>query len=241
MTPHITAKKGEIAKIVLMAGDPLRAKFIAENYLDKDYKLVNEVRGMLAFTGTYKGKPVTVMGHGMGIPSIGIYSYELFKFYEVDTIIRIGSCGAFLPEIKLGDIVLAQTSISDSCYASNMNVKTDNMSLKATPELFDLVKSIADKKHIKHYDGLVLASDSFYGETNGEYIDNLKKQNKIIAVEMEAFALYTNAIKLNKKALTILSVSDSISNKVELSADERRTNFRTMMELALDTVVELSK
>ncbi len=181
------------------------------------------------------------MGHGMGIPSIGIYSYELFKFYEVDTIIRIGSCGAFLPEINLGDIVLVETSISDSCYASNMNVKTQNMSLKANQGLLNLVKSIADKKQIKHYDGLVLASDSFYGETNGEYIDSLKKENKIIAVEMEAFALYANAIKLNKKALTILSVSDSISNKLELSADERRTNFRTMMELALDIVLELSK
>ena len=231
MTPHINAKKEDIAKIVLMPGDPLRAKFIAEKYLKK-VKLVNEVRGMLAYTGYYNDKKVTVMGHGMGIPSIGIYSYELFNFYDVEVIIRIGSTGAYLQEMNLGDIVVASQAISDSCYANNLDLNIKKNRIDASKIIYDLAIEALNEKQIKYYDGLVLSSDAFYGYNHGKYINKLLKDKKILSVEMEAFALYANAIKLNKKALTLLTVSDSIPNKLEMSSQERQTSFINMMETA---------
>lgn len=238
MTPHIVAKKDEIAKVVIMPGDPLRAKFIAENFLD-DFKLVNDVRGMLAFTGMYKGKQITVMGHGMGIPSIGIYSYELFKFYDVEAIIRVGSCGSYLKEMNLGDVVVVEQAISDSTYAFNLGIDVNSKILDCDKQLLQEIDKILNDKKIRHYKGLVFSSDAFYGERNSNGIDELIKQNKILAVEMEAFALYANALKLNKKALALLTVSDSLVNNAAMSADERRTSFKAMIESALELTLKI--
>lgn len=241
MTPHIKAKKEEIAKIVLMPGDPLRAKFIAENFLT-DYKCVNEVRGMLAFTGKYKGKEITVMGHGMGIPSIGIYSYELFKFYDVDVIIRIGSCGTYVKGMELGQIIIGTDAISPSTYADCMGVKTKDNALSATKELVDLAKQVSNELNLNSIEGLILSADVFYSTNNkyNEWINNLVENKGLLAAEMEAFGLYTNAIVNNKKALTIVSVSDSIvEHDKNLSADERVTAFKNMMNLALEMSLKI--
>ena len=240
MTPHISAKKGEIAKTVLMPGDPLRAKFIAENFLE-DYKLVNEVRGMLAYTGTYKGKDVTVMGHGMGNPSIGIYSYELYKFYDVENIIRVGSCGSYLESINVGEVIVANQATSDSTFADLINVELVNNSLSASEELLKTCVKVSEELKIKLHIGKVNSSDVFYSDENSpksKLNDEIKKGN-ILAVEMEAFALYANAIKLNKNALCILTVSDSLVNHESLSSEDRRTTFKNMMILGLETALIL--
>ena len=240
MTPHISAKKGEIAKTVLMPGDPLRAKFIAENFLE-DYKLVNEVRGMLAYTGTYKGKDVTVMGHGMGNASIGIYSYELYKFYDVENIIRIGSCGSYLESINVGEVIVANQATSDSTFADLINVELVNNSLSASEELLKTCVKVSEELKIKLHIGKVNSSDVFYSDENSpksKLNDEIKKGN-ILAVEMEAFALYANAIKLNKNALCILTVSDSLVNHESLSSEDRRTTFKNMMILGLETALIL--
>ena len=240
MTPHISAKKGEIAKTVLMPGDPLRAKFIAENFLE-DYKLVNEVRGMLAYTGTYKGKDVTVMGHGMGNASIGIYSYELYKFYDVENIIRVGSCGSYLESINVGEVIVANQATSDSTFADLINVELVNNSLSASEELLKTCVKVSEELKIKLHIGKVNSSDVFYSDENSpksKLNDEIKKGN-ILAVEMEAFALYANAIKLNKNALCILTVSDSLVNHESLSSEDRRTTFKNMMILGLETALIL--
>ncbi len=234
-TPHNKANLGDIAPIVLMPGDPLRAKFIAENYLTNP-KLVNEVRGMLAYTGDYEGHRVTVMGHGMGCPSIGIYSYELFAFYNVDTIIRIGSCGAYVPECNLGDIIIAQAAVGYSHYAEMMGVEVQDNQIGATPELVNLAIDTAKNLNQPVHVGIVNSSDVFYGVTNGPKIDKMITNHEILAVEMEAYALYINAKKLNKKALTILTVSDSLVTHEEMSADARQTGFKNMMKFALEMV-----
>ncbi len=232
-TPHNKAQLGDIAPIVLMPGDPLRAKYIAETYLTNP-KLVNEVRGMYAFTGEYQGTRVTVMGHGMGCPSIGIYSYELYAFYNVDTIIRIGSCGAYLEECKLGDIIIGKEAVGYSNFAEMMGVEVRDHQIAATPELVDLAINTANEINQPVHVGIINSSDVFYGCTNGTKIDNMIKNKQILAVEMEAYALYVNAKKLNKKALTILTVSDSLVTHEEMSADARQTGFTKMMQLALD-------
>ena len=240
MTPHISAKKGEIAKTVLMPGDPLRAKFIAENFLE-DYKLVNEVRGMLAYTGTYKGKDVTVMGHGMGNPSIGIYSYELYKFYDVENIIRVGSCGSYLESINVGEVIVANQATSDSTFADLINIELVNNSLSASEELLKTCVKVSEELKIKLHIGKVNSSDVFYSDENSpksKLNDEIKKGN-ILAVEMEAFALYANAIKLNKNALCILTVSDSLVTHESLSSEDRRTTFKNMMILGLETALIL--
>jgi purine-nucleoside phosphorylase len=240
MTPHISAKKGEIAKTVLMPGDPLRAKFIAENFLE-DYKLVNEVRGMLAYTGTYKGKDVTVMGHGMGNASIGIYSYELYKFYDVENIIRVGSCGSYLESINVGEVIVANQATSDSTFADLINVELVNNSLSASEELLKTCVKVSEELKIKLHIGKVNSSDVFYSDENSpksKLNDEIKKGN-ILAVEMEAFALYANAIKLNKNALCILTVSDSLVTHESLSSEDRRTTFKNMMILGLETALIL--
>ena len=234
-TPHNRAKVGDIAPIVLMPGDPLRAKFIAETYLTNP-ELVNDVRGMLAYTGEYEGYRVTIMGHGMGIPSIGIYSYELFAFYGVETIIRIGSCGSYQKKCGLGDIIIAKDAVSYSRFAEMMDVKVDDNTISATPSLVNLAIDTAKSMNQNVHVGTINSSDVFYGCTNGPKIDKMIQNNEILAVEMEAYALYVNAKKLNKHALTILTVSDSLVTHEEMSAADRQTGFKNMMKLALEIV-----
>ncbi len=234
-TPHNRAKIGDIAPIVLMPGDPLRAKYIAETYLTNP-QLVNDVRGMLAYTGEYEGHRVSIMGHGMGIPSIGIYSYELFAFYGVETIIRIGSCGSYVKECNLGDIIIAKQAVSYSRFAEMMDVAVVDNTIEATPALVKLATDTAKAIHQDVHVGTINSSDVFYGVTNGSKIDKMIANNEILAVEMEAYALYTNAKKLNKNALTILTVSDSLVTHEEMSAEDRQTGFKNMMKLALEIV-----
>lgn len=231
MTAHIESKKQDIAKVVLMPGDPLRAQWIAETFLE-NAKCVNKVRGMLAFTGTYKGKRITVMGHGMGIPSIGIYSYELMKFYDVDTIIRIGSCGALTKKLKLGDVVIGEKAYSESPYGKMMGVKVVKKTLKATPSLVKLAKETAKELKIKAEPQIIISEDAFYQEIN-KPADMVKKHNAT-AIEMEAFALYANAIKTKKQALTLLTVSDSLVTHQAMTPEERQTTFKSMVKLALE-------
>lgn len=236
-TAHIEAKKGDFAKTVLMPGDPLRAKFIADNFLT-NVKQVNGIRGMLAFTGEYKGVKVSIMGHGMGNPSIGIYSYELFAFYDVERIIRIGSCGSYLADLDLGSIIIGKTATSYSTFAESMEVKLQNNIIEADSELVSLAQATAKEQKITTHTGTILSSDVFYGTNNGPMINQMIKNNEILGVEMEAYALYINARKLNKHALTILTVSDSFVTHKEMTAEERQTGFKNMMRLALEIVVK---
>lgn len=231
MTPHINAKPNDIAKVVLMPGDPLRAKWIAETFLT-NFRCVNEVRGTLAFTGTYKDKKVTVMAHGMGIPSVGIYSHELMHFYHVDVVIRVGSCGALKKELKLGDLIIADEAYSESSYAKQIQVLTTNNRLSATKELVKLAQTKAQELKIPTQTGTIISEDAFY-QTLYTATDMVAKHNAL-AVEMEAFGLYANAIKNQKQALTLLTVSDSLVSGEMLSAQERQTSFKNMMMLALE-------
>ena len=226
-TPHIGAQYGEIAKTVIMAGDPLRAQMMAEKFVDNAV-VVNQIRGMLAFTGTHNGKPVTVMGHGMGIPSIGIYTYELFNFYDADTIIRVGSCGARQEYIHLGDLVIAMGCCTDSNYA----VQYDLPGTYAPIADFGLVRGAVDaceRFGYRYFVGNVFSADIFYCE-------NPRKQNwtkmGVLADEMEAPALYMNAARAGKKALTICTVSDHILTGEATTAEERQTSFTRMMDVA---------
>lgn len=234
-TPHNKAKVGDISKVVLMCGDPLRAKFIAENYLE-NVKLVNEVRNMYCFTGSYKGKEISVMGHGMGIPSMGIYSYELFNEYGVDTIIRVGTCGTYSENVKLKDVVVAVGASTDSNYASQFNLN-GHFSATANFELLKKCSDICNKMKVGSHFGNILTTDVFYHDNK----DSWKKWAKlgILACEMETYALYVNAAAANKKALTIMSVSDSLISKEELSPDERQEGFKSMMEIALELALEV--
>ncbi len=229
-TPHIGAKVGDIAKTVLMPGDPLRAKFIAENYLE-DVVCFNTVRNMLGFTGTYKGKKVSVMGGGMGMPSIGIYSYELFHFYDVDNIIRIGSAGGITDDIKLRDIVIGMGASTNSSFANQYKLPGTFAPI-ADYGLLRRAVEAAERMNIKTVVGNVLSSDTFYDD-NGEANSLWKKMN-VLAVEMEAAALYMNAARAGKKALCILTISDHVFTGESLSADDRQKTFREMMEIALD-------
>ncbi len=226
MTPHISAKKGEIAKVVLMPGDPLRAKMIAENYLT-DVKIVSEVRGNNVYTGFFKNKKVTVIASGMGIPSMGIYSYELFKFYDVDYIIRIGSCGVFDEKIKLLDLVLVKASYSDSTY-SKMQNGSDLKLIEADIELTKKIEKNLEGKN--YYFGNVYCTDVFYSE---------KKNKDFIAVEMEAFSLFHNAKIFNKKAACLLTVSDNMLTNQKLSPKEREQSFTVMIETVFEMVGDL--
>ena len=234
MTPHINASKDEIAKIVIMPGDPLRAKKIAETYLD-DYKLVNEVRGMLAYTGLYKNKKVTIMASGMGMPSMGIYSYELFNDYDVDIIIRVGSAGAYVKELNIYDVVLVNKSVSESTYAKVQNGFLDN-SLSGNEMVNNLILSIAREKQIPIHFSNVECGDVFYKENN-DYSHFVK--NKIVACEMESFALFHNANVLNKKAACLLTVSNNWETGKETTSEERQNAFMQMVELALETALRV--
>jgi purine-nucleoside phosphorylase len=233
MTPHIEALKSDIAKTVIMPGDPMRAKFIAENYLI-DCKLVNDIRGMLAYTGYYKNKLVTVMGSGMGMPSMGIYSYELFKFYDVEKIIRIGSCGAYIKDLKLYDLILVDGSYSNSTYAYMQSGCKDNV-IKPSQILNNEIMKKANELNIHLEKGLIYSSDVFYKE-NDNY-EQLVNDHNVIAVEMETFALFHNANVLNKKAAAILTVSDSLVNHEKTTSEERELNFTKMIELALESIL----
>lgn len=233
MTPHIEAKYGEIEKTVLMPGDPLRAKYIAEKYLT-DYKQVNGVRGILAFTGLYKDKKITVMASGMGMPSMGIYSYELYKFYDVENIIRIGTCGAYTDKLNLYDLVLANESYTKSTFAYTQGYENDV--INSNKELNDIIVSTANKLNKKINIGRIHSTDVFYSEDN---IEELYNQKKCICTEMESFALFYNAYKLNKKAACILTVSDNLVTHVETTSEERQNSFNEMIELALESAISL--
>ena len=234
-TVHNEAKVNEIAKVVLMPGDPLRAKYIAEHFLE-DAICVNKVRNMFAYTGTYKGKAITVMGSGMGMPSIGIYSYELFNEYDVDVIIRIGSCGSYCEEAKLFDVILASEAYSESSFAY---VQSKYEKDKTFPDasLNEKIMNTAERLNIPLHVGCIHSSDVFYQEDKTPYHERLYKDKGCLAVEMESFALFHNAKVLNKKAACILTVSDSFVSAQKTSSKERETAFTSMMMLALESVV----
>lgn len=235
-TPHISAKKGEIAKVVLMPGDPLRAKFIAETFLE-DVTQFNEVRNMFGFTGTYKGQKVSVMGSGMGMPSIGIYSYELFTQYDVEAIIRIGSAGSYSDKANVYDVVLADSAYSESSFAKTaFNVDTDV--LNPSRALNDLILDKAKALDIDVLEGRIHSSDVFYRDS-GKTWENIRDEHDVLCVEMESFALFANANHLNKKAACLLTISDSFVTQEVTSADERQNAFTKMMEIALDAAIAL--
>ncbi len=231
-TPHNMANLGEIAKTVIMPGDPLRAKNIVEKYLT-DYKLVNTVRNMYAYTGYYNGKQVTVMASGMGMPSMGIYSYELFKFYNVDKIIRVGSAGSYTDKLNLYDIVLVEGSYSESTYAKTQNGCLDNI-LYSSKELNDSILEVARNNNIKVTKGIVHSTDVFYKENNN--FKELLEKYGCLCAEMESFALFHNANILNKQATCLLTISDSLVTNEETTAEEREKNFNQMIELALKSL-----
>ncbi len=231
-TPHNAAKRGDIAKTVLMAGDPLRAKWIAETFL-KDAVCFNTVRGMLGFTGTYGDKIVSVMGHGMGIPSIGIYSYELYHHYDVDTIIRVGSAGGYADDVHVHDIVLAMGACTDSNYAAQYGLPGTFAPL-ASYELLRRADKNAQEMGLNVRVGNVLSSDMFYNAD--ETARDRWKRMGVLCVEMEAAALYMNAAYAAKNALTVLTVSDHLYLDESLSPEERQTGFSDMVKLALSIV-----
>ncbi len=235
-TPHINASPEDFAKTVLMPGDPLRSKFIAENFLD-DAKLVNNVRGVQGYTGKYEGKPVTVMASGMGMPSIGIYSYELYNFFGVENIIRIGSTGSINEDVKVRDIVFALGASTNSNYARQFELP----GVFAPIADFGLLKKAVDNAETlgaSYHVGNVLSSDTFY-DAQDDANDKWIKMG-VLCIEMETAALYMNAAKAHKKALGMFTVSDHILTGEALSAEERQTSFRQMMEIALKTAAELA-
>ena len=230
-TPHIGAQIGEIARTVLMAGDPLRAKFMAETYLENPV-LFNGIRNMLGYTGTYKGKRVSVMGHGMGIPSIGIYTYELYNFYDVETIIRIGSAGSYSRDLHIGDLILAMGACTDSNYGKQFGLP----GYFAPIADFKLLRGAAEaceRLGIRYKVGNVVSSDIFYADN--PQTDKWVKMG-VLAVEMEAAALDMNAARAGKRALTICTISDHVLLGEETSPEEREKTFTNMMEVALSLV-----
>jgi len=231
-TPHINTGGNKIAESILLPGDPLRCKFIAENYLT-DVVQFNSVRNMFGFTGKYKGKEVSVMGTGMGMPSIGIYSYELITKFVVKNLIRIGSCGAIQENLNLYDIVIGQGASTNSNFASQYGLPGTFAPIASYDLLSKAVES-ANKLGIHVNVGNILSSDIFYDDNNDSYL--LWKKMGILAIEMEAAALYMNAARLGVKALCILTVSDNIITREETTAEERQTAFNKMMELSLDVV-----
>ncbi len=236
-TPHNTAKKGEIAKTVLMPGDPLRSKFIAETFLT-DPVLVNNVRGVQGYTGTWKGVPVTVMASGMGIPSIGIYSWELYTEYGVENIIRVGSAGALQDDIHAMDIVIAQGACTDSNFAHQFKLPGDFAPI-ADYELMKTAVDAAEKKGVRVRVGNVMSADNFYSD-GSDGPDPWRKMG-VLAVEMECAGLYMNAARLGKRALGILTISDHLYLNENLPAEARQTSFTQMMEIALDTAAAMSE
>lgn len=232
-TPHNSADIKDIAKTVLMPGDPLRAKFIAETFLE-DAKLVNNVRGIQGYTGTWKGTPVTVMASGMGMPSIGIYSYELFKFYDVENIIRVGSAGAYSADLKLFDVVVADSAYSESTYAKEQCGNTSDIQYPSE-ELNAKIIASAKNLGIETHVGCLHSSDVFYRESK-DYLKPVEEKG-CLAVEMESFALFSNAKVLGKHAACIVTISDSFVSPEETTPEQREQSFTDMMKIALDAAI----
>lgn len=232
-TPHNQAQIGEIAKTVLMPGDPLRAQFIAEKYLENPIQF-NSVRNMFGYTGTYKGKAISIMGSGMGIASIGIYAYELYKFYGVETIIRIGSVGAYSEDLDLYDTILVDSAYSESTFALMQSGDTEKIQYPS-PEIYDALKLSAEKLGIEIHEGRVFSSDVFYHEEHTlDNIAEIVKKYNIVGAEMESFGLFATAKALNKKAACMVTVSDSIAHHKETTSEERRTSLMNMVKIALE-------
>lgn len=236
-TPHNAAEANDIAKTVLMPGDPLRAKYIAETYLENPVQF-NTVRNMFGYTGTYKGKKISVMGSGMGMPSIGIYSYELYKFYGVENIIRIGSAGAYTKDLELFDLVLAESAWSESSFAK-AQANVDGDVLYPSKELNEKIKETATALHKPLREARIHSSDVFYHEDNVDGHNEFFEKHGCVCVEMESFALFHNANVLGKKAACLLTISDSLVTSAVTTAEERQTSFHNMMEVALEAAITL--
>lgn len=240
-TPHIDAKPGDFGKVVLMPGDPLRARFIAEHFLENPV-LVNNVRGIQGYTGSYKGVKVSVMASGMGMPSMGIYSYELFHYFDVDYIMRIGSAGAYKEEVKVRDIVLGQGACYDSNYASQFHLP-GTFSAISSYRMLKTCEETAQELGLRHHVGNLVSSDMFYADTAGvpEGMTAIPSWSKmgVLAVEMEAAALYMNAARAGKHALAICTISDHLLTGECTTAAERQETFTDMMTLALETARKL--
>ena len=234
-TVHIESNKEDIANIVLMPGDPKRSEYIAKKFL-KDYKLVNSVRGMTAYTGYYKDRLVTVFPSGMGNPSMGIYSYELFNDYDVDNIIRIGSCGGYSENLKLKDVILVTESYSESSYAKELD-GTKSKTINSSDNLNLIIESTAKNNNINVVKGNIFCSDAFY-ELEYDYMDRSKKLD-VLGIEMETFALFNNARKFGKNATALLTVSDLFFSDEKLSSLDREKNLNDMIILALESCLKL--
>ncbi len=232
-TPHNSANIDEIAKVVLMPGDPLRAKFIAENFLENPV-LVNNVRGIHGYTGEYKGKKITVMASGMGMPSIGIYSYELYNFYGVEAIMRIGSAGGLTPDVKIRDIVFGMGACTNSSFADQYNLP-GTFAPVADYGLLNIAVDNAEKLGAAYHVGNLLSSDTFY--CDDDTVNERWAKMGVLAVEMEAAALYMTAARLGKKALALCTVSDNLATGEATSSQERETSFTQMMKIALETAI----
>lgn len=239
MTPHNSAEKGAFASTVLMPGDPLRAKYIAENFLE-NARLVNTVRNMLAYTGTYKGKEITVFSHGMGMASMGIYCYELYKFYDVENIIRIGSCGAYSEDLNIFDTILVDKSYTEGNFAYEWNEKDCHL-IESSEFLNEIIESTAKEINIPYIKGNTLCSDCFDGylESIPNLIKRFPKELNIIGAEMEAFALFYMAHYLGRQASCLLTVVDSHYKKQEISSEEREKSLNNMITLALESAIKI--
>ena len=239
MPIHCNAKKEDIAKTVLMPGDPLRAKYIAENFLE-NARLVNTVRNMLAYTGTYKGKEITVFSHGMGMASMGIYCYELYKFYDVENIIRIGSCGAYSEDLNIFDTILVDKSYTEGNFAYEWNEKDCHL-IESSEFLNEIIDSTAKEINIPYIKGNTLCSDCFDGylESIPNLIKRFPKELNIIGAEMEAFALFYMAHYLCRQASCLLTVVDSHYKKQEISSEEREKSLNNMITLALESAIKI--
>ena len=239
MPIHCNAKKEDIAKTVLMPGDPLRAKYIAENFLE-NARLVNTVRNMLAYTGTYKGKEITVFSHGMGMASMGIYCYELYKFYDVENIIRIGSCGAYSEDLNIFDTILVDKSYTEGNFAYEWNEKDCHL-IESSEFLNEIIESTSKEINITYIKGITLCSDCFYCylESIPNLIKRFPKERNIIGAEMEAFALFYMAHYLGRQASCLLTVVDSQYKKQEISSEEREKSLNNMITLALESAIKI--
>ena len=235
-TPHNRGEKGQFAKTVIMPGDPLRAKMIAETFLD-DAVLVTDVRNMFGYTGTYKGHPVSVMGSGMGMPSIGIYSYELFTQYDVDTIIRVGSTGSYVDSLNVNDVVLADSAWSESTFAFVQNGCEDEI-LYPDEELNEKIQAAAEELGKKLTTVRVHSADVFYRDSDPDYYKGLVSETGVQVVEMESFALFHNANVTEKKAACLLTISDSFVKPEQLTAEERQNSMKHMIEIALEAAIK---
>jgi len=234
-TVHIESDKNEISDVVLMPGDPMRSEYIAKKYL-KNYKLVNSVRGMFAYTGYYKDRLVTIFPSGMGCPSMGIYSYELYKEYGVDNIIRIGSCGGYNGKLKLKDVILVTGSYSESDYAKELDGYSDK-TIKASESLNNIISSVAKDKHKEIVKGNIYCVDAFY-EKDYDY-NKRAKEKDVLGIEMETFALFNNARKFKKGSAALLTVSDIFGSDDKLTSQEREKELNDMIELALESCLKL--